>query len=458
MSDVGSAQPQVTISQYHSPQTTWCGSRGYRSSTTPDLTELLVSGAKYWNNARRIANERMGRVETQPLVRIASNPDDLVGSVFSFSICDCEGSRGRIALSRICIDPSSRGDSLYTVIHEVGHAVIGIGGNPLLDSDGHASQGTKSVLLPGGAQWDVFKRYPCNLDPDHPLEFDIQLAENLSINQFSLDQGPYRTVLKDQPFQQSSYPVCELIESIPMQVRQALKRQTAGVAIGFFTVIVMELLDMPQIKALPHYNIIQKGAKILPHILFIALTVVGNGVGLGAVLGIGSMLIMSSLQSILRQCKAPEDKAALKACCYYVLTHPLLPTFLSPLLIFAGNASGLYGLPETHTVFGVVSEGVMAVSGSILGFVLGLGAVKSAKVSVKFLNERMQKNTQILSNPNDTVIDMDGVDTSIELVDFSNIDVGALENEQPCNRSVESVSSTDVVIEMEDGLMNLGGV
>ena len=456
MSKAGSSRLQLTITQYSFPRNVECRGHFFSADRADDYTKLLELAAKYWNNARRIANERAGRIENYPLVRIASNPNDLVGKVAVFGQCDCGNLRGFRDGSKICFDSSNQGDCLFIIVHEIGHVLFSHPRRLPLYYDGHTEYGVQSSMQPAGSAFSVFKGYPCNLDPDNPLEFDIRLVEeNLNIGQSDLPKGPFRFI-SDRPYEQvENYPVCALRESVGTQVKQALKRQSTGVAIGFLTGIVTELLDMPQIKALPYYNLIQKCVKILPHLLFIALTIGISGVGLGTVMGSATLFGISSLQLALSQCMIPENRNTFQGQCCNVLMHPMLPTILAPLLIFAGNASGLYGLPETHTIYGAITDGVMAFLGPMAGFGIGKGVAKVGKAMVKCIDSCRSAQPPSESimpiNPNDSVINMDCLD--IEMATYASLEPTNFENEQTSNTSSEREISSDVVIEMENGLM-----
>lgn len=275
--------------------------------TTPSLTHILEDIAQYWNTARKLANEKVGRTETIPLIKVVTNPDEVDEFTVRIGICPNSPSLAGLALENlIIINEKFIGNCV--VIHEVGHRLGFF----------HASSPQKSVMLSGIDFQKVFQNLTCNLNVTTPLPYDVELAENVEVVPFMNlpESSEYRLVVEEN----YTIPPCRLKLNtttddydIWKQLSQESHqlRQT-GIRLDSFlefprlmrflcthyydklkdtlfyaclSGIVNTILEKPAVKSLPHYNLLAPFVRTTPHILLtIALlnaspTLLSTGIG-----------------------------------------------------------------------------------------------------------------------------------------------------------------------------------
>ena len=385
--------PKLRLTQNQFPQKVICDNGVVNESkTSPNLTDLLQRSADYWNEAQRLEYQERNQTVTDPLVEFVTNTTDIRPDDVKVGICSCGSKEAGAyfpASGLICLDEHI-GINLYTSTHESGHA-LGLF---------HSSPNTPSVMSADQTTRTMYERFKCN-PPNPPFLNDVEFTKLTTSHKTTLvEEGPYREVLSE-PADVQAFQECRISHPLYL-VALGVQRSMPAFVASFLTTIVNEVLALPSLKKLKHYESLKKISKLLPNLLFMVLTIGLNGANLTTFVALGSTVAFTMITQFLRNpCinnyMTARYEDSLKGTCYRVLTDPYAGLFFASLAncvtpqlidrIPIGQS-----IPSSITL---QTESIMGLLSPLLGLGLGYASNYFVKLGFKSAYKKFMSHNQI---------------------------------------------------------------
>lgn len=446
------------VTQNFFPETVECNGKVSSSLTSPNITQHLQEGVDYWNQAMRLATNETGPVAPDTdLLRVVTDPHEVEPFVtFRVGLCECNGVSGETTGTQICLDPSKNsGQTTKTLAHLLGR------GMGLSSVSGH-----KGSVMSADGDSLYYDRYPCNVNSDHVLPYDVKLAGSINPGDVYLDmdslspefmegsaEGGVRTV--EGEFDLNSFPRCRVF-TIADFVKRSFMLQVPVIGSNFVAGVVKEVIDSPTVKNSKHFKIYEKVADLIPHLVFIGLLFAFNPSMFEVMVGITVMTLTSLMNQFLRCipcCKHMDEernRKKVKAIVYKIVLHPMFTTLVAALA--TSGASFFKTFPHsTPSIISTSSELFFVIGGIATGYFTGFG---SARLGHYLGSSLMQKTYLMkeLTSPNQAVYANPSVDhVAIEMEPDDRAPVNPTPNSKESNKKKGRAESLPVVFSNSDG-------